>query len=220
MSVIKKILNGFHPILKPLSRWYLSKPRKYSYHGVEVNVLPGVFHPGLFFSTKVLLGYLKTRNLVDKSLLELGAGSGLISIYCSRRGARVVASDISQTALRGLDENVKRNHALIKVVESNLFDNVHPEDFDIVIINPPYYPKPVNSESDMPWFCGEHFEYFEKLFFQLKEKKSKTEILMILSEDCDMVNIRSIANKNSLQLIEEFSVTKWGEVNRIYKISG
>ena len=219
MSLLKKILNGFHPILKPLSSWYLSKPRKYAYKGIEIKIPPGVFHPGLFFSTRVLLEYLASKNLREKRLLELGAGTGLISIYCAQKGAHVSASDISQRALEAIRENAQRNATSLVVIESDLFDSVDPEDFDLIIINPPYYPKTISSEVDMPWFCGEHFEYFEKLFYQLRGKTSHLEVLMILSEDCALHQIQSIAKKNSLDLHETYSSKKWGEWNFVYKVS-
>jgi release factor glutamine methyltransferase len=219
MTFLKKILNHCHPVLRPLSSWYLSKTRKFSYKDIKIKILPGVFHPGLFFSTKVLLAYLETINIENKRILELGAGTGLISIYCNQKGARVSASDISKTALQCIQENALMNNAQVSVIESDLFDRIKPTDFDIIIINPPYYPKAVESEKDTPWFCGEGFEYFEKLFLQLKGEVATLEVFMILSEDCELIRIKSIAEKNSLRLVEIFSSRKFGEWNFIYKIS-
>lgn len=219
MSLLKKILNRLHPVLRPLSSWYLSKPRAFSYKGITVKILPGVFHPGLFFSTKVFLKYLGTRSIANKRILELGAGSGLISIYCNQNGARVSATDISKTAIRGIQENARMNNAQLIVIESDLFDKIDPTDYDIIIINPPYYPKAITSEMDIPWFCGEHFEYFEKLFRQLAGKTEVLEALMILSEDCELNQIKSIAQKNSLRLVEIYSDRMLGEWNFIYKVS-
>lgn len=219
MTFLKKILNLFHPILRLLSSWYLSKTRTFSYKGIKIKILPGVFHPGLFFSTKVLLAYLETRNIENKNILELGAGTGLISIYCYQRGARLLSSDISKAALQCIHVNARMNNANLTVIESHLFDKINPTDFDIIIINPPYYPKAIESEKDMPWFCGEHFEYFEKLFHQLKGKTASLEALLILSEDCELNQIQSIAKNNSLRLVEVHSVRKFGEWNYIYMIS-
>lgn len=219
MSLLKKILNGFHPILKPISSWYLSKPRKYTYRGIEIKILPGVFHPGLFFSTQVLLEYLEKESLHEKHLLELGAGTGLISIYCTQRGAHVTASDISQVALQAVRENAQANKAPVAVIESDLFDCIDPLDFDTIIINPPYYPKAISSEADRTWYCGERYEYFEKLFDQLKGKTASLQAIMILSEDCALNKIQSIAKKNSLHLQEIYSSKKWGEWNFVFKIS-
>src|SRR6218665_2258260 len=99
MHLRKKILNAFHPLLKPISAWYLSRTRIYKYDNISVRIHPGVFHPGLFFSTKLLLEYLKGQPIQEKHLLELGAGSGLISVVAAKRGARVTGSDINPTAI-------------------------------------------------------------------------------------------------------------------------
>ena len=51
-------------ILYPASEKYLSKERSYRYKDISILVFPGVFHPGFFFSTKILLKYLATNLLV------------------------------------------------------------------------------------------------------------------------------------------------------------
>ena len=61
-------------------KWYLSKPRDFSYKNISVIVLPGVFHPGFFHSTKMLLGFLNHQDINKKEFLELGCGSGIISV--------------------------------------------------------------------------------------------------------------------------------------------
>jgi release factor glutamine methyltransferase len=218
LGLIKKILNGFHPVLKPLVGWYLAVPRFYSYKGIRLKILPGVFHPGLFFSTHVLLRYLTQQNLVAKHVLELGAGSGLISLYLSKQGVRVTASDVSATALQGLRENALANKTVVQIVESDLFDALDVTHFDLIAINPPYYPKAIVSEQDMPWFCGSNFEYFEKLFRQLRYITPRHNVLMILSEDCNLSRINSIAYENVLELTPVHKERVWGEWNFIYQI--
>ncbi len=67
--LFKRVVSFF---LVPATRWYLRKPRGYTYNGVDIVVQPGVFHPGLFYSTKFLLEFLREQPLAGKSLLELG----------------------------------------------------------------------------------------------------------------------------------------------------
>jgi len=219
MTLLKQILKSCHPLLARFASWYLARPRTGSYSGITIKVLPGVFHPGLFFSTQVLLKYLKNQPLRGKRILELGAGSGLISIYCSNKGAQVTSSDISKTALKCISENAKINHVDLNIVESDLFTNLNIVEFDLVVINPPYYPKRVSTEKDMPWFCGEAFEYFENLFFQLQTAPPSCEVIMILSEDCDLRRIEMIAGKNSLRLSIIDSSIRWGELSFIFRIN-
>ncbi len=215
----KKGLKFFHPILKRLARIYLSRPRNYTYQGITIKVLPGVFHPGLFFSTKVFIEYLATINLTNKKVLELGAGSGLISIFCSKQGAQVTASDINTVALEGIQENASLNAANVRVIFSDLFDNLEEMDFNYILINPPYYPRKPKNEEEQAWFCGEDFEYFYKLFKQLKNKHLiDCTILMILSEDCDIEKIKMISSQNQFSFQKILTKRVNSEQNYIFSI--
>src|SRR5882757_6904648 len=102
-------------ILIPATRWYLRKERTYTYHGVSVKIFPGVFHPGLFHSTKFLIDFLITQPIRDTSLLELGCGTGLISILCTKRGAVATASDVSPTALKNVTTNADINRVSVDI---------------------------------------------------------------------------------------------------------
>jgi len=216
-SVIKRIL---FPILKFVYNIYASKERSYSYKGINVRVMPGVFHPGLFFSTKLLLEYISQNELNGKTVLELGAGSGLISIYCARQNANVTASDINAIAIKNIIKNSELNNVKLEVIESDLFDKIAMRKFDYIIINPPYFPKDPKDEEERAWFCGSDFQYFKKLFAQLDYYRTKeTFVLMILSEDCDLQRISSIANENHFSLSIVFQKKVFGEANYIFRIS-
>lgn len=218
VMVRKKILNFLHPLLKPLSKWYLSKTHIYTWQNISVKVYPGVFHPGLFFSTKILLQYLQHQQLKNLKVLELGAGSGLISIYLAKQGAIVTSSDINPVAIKALKENFSANNAKGVIIESDLFTNLKVDDFDLIIINPPYYPKRPLKLQDHAWYCGENFEYFNRLFSEIASGSSVPNILMILSKDCDIEHIQSLANKNRLSLLPIHQQKIWGEENTIYNI--
>ena len=98
----KRIISFF---LVPLTRWYLRKERQYSYLGVTVKVFSGVFHPGLFYSTTFLINFLLAQKIRNKSLLELGCGTGLLSIISAKNGAVVTASDLSHQAIKNITSN-------------------------------------------------------------------------------------------------------------------
>jgi release factor glutamine methyltransferase len=168
-----------------------------------------------------LLEFLNTLDIEDRQLLELGAGSGLISIYCSKKkNAKVTASDISSVAIRNIEKNAKLNNTEIRIVQSDLFDNLDGSNFDFIIINPPFYPKNPASESENAWYCGEDFQYFRKLFLQMNQQvKMSTVGYMIVSEDCQISKIRDIAQQHSFQLILKIEKMIWGEKNFIYEIT-
>ncbi len=187
-------------------KWYLRKPRPFTYEGIEIIVHPGVFHPGFFHSTKFILKFLKDIDLQGKTFLELGSGSGIISVYAAKKQAIVTAVDISDKAIENTYLNKKKNNATIQVIKSDLFDQVSSSTFDWIVINPPYYPSDPTSDEDHAWYCGRNHDYFQKLFQQLGSfihKKSK--VLMVLSEVCDLTQIFKIA------AIQSFELTKISE---------
>jgi release factor glutamine methyltransferase len=188
-------------LYKPWVKHYVSRPTRYRYGGTQIVVLPGVFHPRFFFSTKLLLKLLKTENLQDKFLLELGAGSGLISVIAAKGGAVVTATDISSLAIENVIQNQQLNRLQFKVIQSDLFEKIPACTFDVIVINPPYYKKNPVSEPDHAWYCGENGEYFVKLFSSLGNfMHPSTNVLMVLSDVCDIAQIKTIALQNSFEL--------------------
>src|SRR5690606_13522308 len=154
-------------VLIPFTRWYLRKQRSYTRGDITVSVLPGVFHPGLFSSTLMILEYIEKKIAAGQTLLELGSGSGLISVVAAKAHLDVPALDISETAIHNTATNARANGVTIKSVHSDLFTHLDSQQFDWVIIKPPYYARTPQNDADRAWYCGENFEYFRNLFMQL-----------------------------------------------------
>jgi release factor glutamine methyltransferase len=137
---------------------------------------------------------LSDEHLAGKSFLELGCGSGLIAIKAAKAGANVTASDLSLKAIENTKYNANLNHTFIKIVYSDLFDNIEKIPFDWIVINPPYYARKPESEQDLAWYCGEDFEYFKKLFASLNDyMHSQTQVVMVLTKAADVDSIKKIA---------------------------
>lgn len=214
-TLIKQIAN---PLLKTGLKFYYRKSRTYKYKEISVIVHPDVFPPHLTFSTKILLDFIDTLDLKEKNVLELGCGSGIISLFANKKGANVIASDINETALEYLQKASIENNLPITCIHSNLFENLTKFSFDYIIINPPYYPKNPKSVKEQAWFCGTDFNYFKNLFEQLSNRSNDRNIFMILSIDCDLKKIKNLANSNNLKLISIFEKKVMGERNFIFKI--
>lgn len=206
-------------ILVPLTKWYLRKERVYHKNGLKAVVLPGVFHPGLFSSTNFLLEFLTEHNLNNKSILELGCGTGYLSVAAARAGAVVTASDQSTMAVRNTKLNATQNNVSIEVIHSDLFANISGV-FDWIVINPPYYAMTARNEPELAWHCGEDFEYFRRLFVQLDQHvHNDTFVLMVLTLGCDLEKIFLIARSNGFEfeLLKEKRVL-FDEKDFLYRI--
>jgi release factor glutamine methyltransferase len=215
-QIIKKIT---HPFLKRVTHFWFSKSRKYIYKNIEVLVHPEVFPPHYTISTKILLDFIDAIHLKEKSFLELGCGSGIISLFAASKGAKVTATDINTKAIEYLQKASEKNKIPISVLYSDLFSELQNVFFDYIIINPPYYPKIPKNQKEKAWFCGENFEYFKKLFQQLSARKHKEIIYMILSEDCKIDLIKKIANSYGFKLTIIFKKIVLKEQNYIFKIN-
>jgi release factor glutamine methyltransferase len=191
----------------------------YSYKGIRVEVLPGVFHPGFFFSTKLLLRHLSLTPLKGRALLELGAGSGLISLFAARMGARVTATDINPLSIRCLEANRAINSLPVEVILSDLFQHIPPRPFDVVAVNPPYYRKQPVTDADHAWFCGPNGEYFEGFFDGLGPYvHDRSDIWMVLCDGCDLEMIRGLAERHGWVLREVYAGRNLLEKNFIFRI--
>ncbi|HEU5166166.1 MAG TPA: methyltransferase [Chitinophagaceae bacterium] len=205
---------------KPLLTKYLSKTRMYNYGNIRLEIPPQVFHPGFFFSTRLLLRYISALSLEGQRFLELGAGSGLISIYAAKNRATVTATDINPVAVECLRTNNDQNKVKSEIILSDLFDRIPEQSFDIIAINPPYYKKQPKTIADHAWYCGENGEYFEQLFIKLGKYIHKNSIvLMVLSEECDIKMISEIASGHNFYMQKKITKKSAWEYLYIYQIT-
>lgn len=213
------IKRRIQPLLKRLYFFYLRKKRWYTYDGLKICIFPSVFYPGFLYSTKFLLRHIQQYDLNQKSILELGAGSGLIALWVCRSGANVTATDINPKAIESIEESMVLNHLQLITIVSDLFDNIPNQTFDFIIINPPFYPVDPKNHAEQAFFGGSDFEYFRKLFHQLHMYMvTHSLVFMVLSTGCDLDKIRLLAEAEGAQVVPVAKQVKWFESLIIYQI--
>lgn len=133
---------------------------------------------------------LKTYNLggcQPRRLLEIGTGSGCISIALSKNGVKnITATDISEKALKIAHKNSKLNSIKnIKFVKSDLLKNLKNIKTDIIIANLPYLEnnykeKSIKYEPKSALYSKDNGLYhYKKLFEEIKDLEYKPKYVFI-----------------------------------------
>lgn len=109
-------------------------------------------------------------------VLDLGTGSGCIGLTLAKEEPRlhVIVSDISQKALEVAKENQALLDVDVKLIQSDLFQNITGS-FDIIVSNPPYIPDSevvedvVRKEPSVALYGGSlGVDFYQKILSQAK----------------------------------------------------
>lgn len=87
--------------------------------------------------SELLIDALDVRR--GERVLEIGCGSGVVSIHCALAGAEVVCGDVNPRAVALTRMNAAANGAVLEAVETDVYSNVEGR-FDLVLFNLPYLP--------------------------------------------------------------------------------
>jgi release factor glutamine methyltransferase len=208
-----------HYCWRPLVAAWLKRPRVHDYRGLRLRVLPGVFHPGFFYSSHILADYVAGMEIHGKTVLDVGCGSGIVALAAAKKGAVVTAIDINALAVQCTMENAAANGLVVEVLHSDLFSGVTSRRFDVVAVNPPYYRKKANTPAEHAWNAGPELEYFNRFFLTLRQVTLPgSKVYMILSEDCDMNGIVSLATTHGYVMNMDKSYTKAGEILSLFRV--
>lgn len=143
----------------------------------------------------------------EVSLLEMGAGTGLIAIHAAKLGAKVTAADINPHAVECTRRNAAKNNVRMDVVRSDLFEKIHGS-FDIIAFNPPYLPVETKSTAwiEKAWSGGEEGNEVAIRFLRdaWKHVNPGGRIYMILSSAGGLVSVLKAARERyDVRLLEE-----------------
>lgn len=183
----------------------IARTDQFKLYGFSLEVPPAVFHPDLYFSSKVMASYLETLDLRSRSVLDMGCGAGILALVCAKRGADVTAIDINAEAVECTRGNALQNglEEQISVLEGDLFGPlmIDRPGFDYIVFNPPFYPKPPRSLPEHAWYSGVDYQTIRR-FAQNCEPFLTEEgsVLLVLSSDMDLNQILSFFPNESYRV--------------------
>ena len=204
-----KIEEKFKELLKSLEK---GEPLQYAlkstnFYGLDFYVDKRVLIPR--FETEELVN--NTNNYLNKyfnnntKVLDLCSGSGCIGLTLKylNKNLDVTLSDISSEAIDVATINKERLGLEVKIIESDLFQNIHGK-YDLIISNPPYISYQdkeidelvLNNEPHLALFANNNgLEYYDKIL-SICEKYLNDKYLIAFeigyNQESDVINL---ANK-------------------------
>lgn len=169
--------------------------------GIELLINPFVFPSDQFRTTNFLLKAIKNR-VRGKRICDMGCGPGIVGLAALYEKAKgVVQIDINPYAVQNTRAN-RDYHCfdpdILKVYESDCFDKVPFQLFDLIIFNIPFHSDDVEIHEPIERaFIDPNFETLEKFLKQAPKYLSLGgEILIAFSNKGDIEAIERLFSKH------------------------
>lgn len=160
-----------------------------SFYGYPFKVNENVLIPR--FETETLIEktikLIKSLNLENSNLIDLGTGSGVIAITLKKEipSLNITAIDKSKEALKVAIENSKLNNVNVDFQNQDIFNYELPENISIVISNPPYIEEDSNYNQNVLYEPKEAIFvsntnpliYYEQILKMAKEQITKKHLI-------------------------------------------
>jgi release factor glutamine methyltransferase len=218
---------GYEKVFKMLKEMNSKFSKKdfyrFDFQGLKnFKINKGVFSPAFAKDSILSPKYLVDNNFTkNKKILEIGCGSGIASVYIAKFGnpKKVLGVDINKFAVLNAIENrdyFLKNKNLLKIKESNLFENVKGK-FDIIYWSFPWVyanKKLISKISKIKDKLNEYekgllesvitepnYEIIKKLIVNSRNYLTKKGIIVLLSSDfCNNKKIEEYAKENNFEV--------------------
>ena len=183
------------------------KPYERQIGKFNIAILPGVFSPN-YFTDSLVFAEALPEIVGQKRMLEIGPGTGIISLYCAEAGAKVVASDINPVATENTRLNAEKLKLDIDSRNGDMYAAIRPDEkFDIIFWNHPFN-RTDDVVHNMLHRAGFDQNYNGLRAYVRDARKYLTEdgqLLLGTGSIADMVEIEKIAEENgyTLTLLKE-----------------
>lgn len=181
---------------------------------IQLDIHPEVYSPAE--DTFLLLSAVDVGK--GDKVLEMGCGSGIISMHMAKAGAIVTAVDMDERAVRATENSALMNGLVVRAVQSDLFTNV-PGRFDLIVFNPPYLRGTIEGQEDLCWAGGEDGVCLTSRFLDGAEKHLEPggRVMLLISDDMDPPALEDALSNWKAETVA--SKTLFFEVLRVLKLT-
>ncbi len=128
----------------------LSRDSLYETHGLKIYAPAGTYHPSKNSSSEFLLDTISQLVIKNSKIVEIGCGTGVISIYLAKNNNMVTSTDISNICCAATCWNAKVNNCYLDIRIGDMWSPIMPEEtYDISIFNPPLMDKNPDTEEEL-----------------------------------------------------------------------
>ncbi len=185
---------AYRALRSAAERW-LRRPRTSRFGGLTLVAPPGVFHPGVFFSTRAMVDWLGRQPLAGLRVLDLGSGSGALGIAAARGGAHVTAVELNPLAQVATLDNAARNDVRVHLVAGDGLAALPPDArFDLLMSNPPWFEGEAEDAAALAFRAGTGLRFLHALFEQApRHLAAEGRLITVLGASADFDAIAAIA---------------------------
>jgi release factor glutamine methyltransferase len=207
----KRWMMGIYSIYDAMRVACANNKYVFNANGITITAMKDVYAPG-FFTDSLWFSQRIPEIVGTKSLLEIGTGTGIISIFCALNGASVIATDINPAAVQNAIDNVKRRGlSNVCVRMGDLYSPIKTgERFDYIFWAHPFnnWDSPVH---DVLFRSGMDFKYQGVRGYIMGARKFLTrngKLLLGTGDSADLETISRIAyvNDYTIRVLESEKV--------------
>ena len=143
-------------------------------------------------------------------VLEIGCGSGVVSIHCARNGCSVTCGDINPRAVELTRRNAAENGVALDVRETDVYSGIDGR-FDTIVFNLPYLPVDEEGLLARSWSGGpDGLGPLPELLEEAPDHLDKDGRVVVV--------ISSLMDTQALwDLLDDYQVEKIGEIKLFFE---
>jgi release factor glutamine methyltransferase len=189
----------------------------------KFTVPPTVFNPVEYYSSEVFANFIETLDLSGKNILDMGCGSGIVSVFAASKGAKCFAIDINPMSAKAAAQNALVNgfSKNVEAIENDLFESLpsaFQKKYDFIFFNPPYFKGVPKNNFERSFKGGENYEVIKTFIKDSKEFLAPDGIIyFIVSTDMDLSQLEGMFRERGFEFIIKEKIEKLFETFYITK---